>query len=230
MHKSREKKKEILGTTFHKTVGIMSTLEDQSRLNVVAAVSPDARGEKRKAIGDGEIYGTKNKKGDAVTERVKYVMKTEVLTEGVEPTNLCSSHPELFLESLQGNIDLVWCQDGKKEGYIDPFNKAFFEYDRKNPNAVKTFMELKKKTGIFVAINRRISPEVNEPDMKEGNHGGLFKMTYYVRHHGWNNKELERDHRMCLETLAEVSVVIELVVYKIEKGQHCSYQEWIFLF
>jgi hypothetical protein len=208
----------------------MSTLEDQSRLNVVVAVSPDARGEKRKAIGNGETYDTKNKKGDAVTERVKYVMKTEVLTEGVEPTNLCNSHPELFLESLQGNIDLVWCQDGKKEGYIDPFNKAFFEYERKNPNAVKTFMELKKKTGIFVATNRRISREVNEPDMKEGNHGGLFKMTYYVRHRGWNNKELEREHRMCLETLAEVSVVIELVVYKIEKGEHCSYQECFFLF
>ncbi len=148
---------------------------------------------------------SKKQQLNVIVPTVKYVMKNEILEKGVTPSNLSGTHPELFLERLQGNIELVWCDDGKKEGFIDPFVKAFFHYEEKNPNAVKTYEELKKKTGIFVGVSRRISQEMNEPQLKQGNQGGMFKLTYFVRHRDLNRSDLELDHRVCLETIANVS-------------------------
>ena len=107
--------------------------------------------------------------------------RAQCVEKGATPSNLSGTHPELFLERLQGNIELVWCNDGKKEGFIDPFVKAFFHCDKTNPNAVKMLEDLKKKTGVFVAVSRRISREKNESQFKEGNHDGLFKLKCFLQ-------------------------------------------------
>ena len=65
---------------------------------------------------------------------------------------------------------------------------------------MKKFEELKKKTGIFVGVSRRISKEMNEPELKEGNHGGMFKLTYFIR-----RSDSEVNRRVCLVTIADVS-------------------------
>jgi hypothetical protein len=168
------------------------------KLQMATAVSPDRQGEKRKVrVANEEEESNK-------VSSMKYTMKSEILKEGETPSNLSGAHPELFIEKLQGNIELIWCDDGKKEGFIDPFVKAFFHYDKKNPNAVKTFEELKKNTGIFVGVSRRLSRQRNEAALKEGNQGGMFKLTYFIRHSDWNN-HLEMDCRLCLEKIADVS-------------------------
>ena len=189
-----------------RTAGVFNkTMKNPPKLQMATAVSPDGRGEKRKErIADEEEESKKSKQSVSVP-LVKYVMKSKILVEGAKPSNFSGAHPELFLQKLQGNIELVWCDDGKKEGFIDPFVKAFFHYDKKNPNAVKTFKELKKKTCIFVGVSRRISRQMNESELKEGNHGGMFKLTYFVRHVNRNKSDPELDHRMCLETIADVS-------------------------
>jgi hypothetical protein len=188
------------------TTGLFKTVNNPANLQMATAVSPDGRGEKRKVTAaDKEEVESKKQKQSVTVPSVKYAMKREILAEGVKPSNLSGAHPELFLERLQGNIELVWCNDGTKEGFIDPFVKAFFHYEEKNPNAVKTYEELKKKTGIFVGVSRRISQEMNEPQLKQGNQGGMFKLTYFVRHRDLNRSDLELDHRVCLETIANVS-------------------------
>jgi len=164
----------------------------------MATVSPDRRGEKRKTRIADEEEESERQKQNVIMPAVEYAMKSEILMEGVLPSNLSGVHPELFIERLQGNIELVWCDDGKKEGFIDPFLKAFFHYDKKSPNAVKKFEELKKKTGIFVGVSRRISKEMNEPELKEGNHGGMFKLTYFIR-----RSDSEVNRRVCLVTIAD---------------------------
>jgi hypothetical protein len=184
---------------------VFKTMENPPRLETATVVSPIGQGKKRMAGVADEEEESKKQKQNVVVSTVKYVMKNEILEKGVTPSNLSGMHPELFLERLQGNIELVWCDDGKREGFIDPFVKAFFHYDKMNPNAVKTFEDLKKKTGIFVGVSRRISREKNESQFKEGNHGGLFKLTYFVRHCGSNSSNLVLDHRVCLEAIADVS-------------------------
>jgi hypothetical protein len=188
-----------------KRADAFKTMENPPRLEMATVVSPDRQGEKRMAREVDEEEESKKQKQSGVVSTVKYVMKNEILEKGVTPSNLSGAHPELFVERLQGNIELVWCNDGKKEGFIDPFVKAFFHCDKKNPNAVKMFEDLKKKTGIFVGVSRRISQETNEAKLKEGNQGGMFKLTYFVRHRGSNNADLVLDRRVCLETVADVS-------------------------
>jgi hypothetical protein len=188
------------------TSGVFKTVKNPANLQMPTTVSPDGRGKKRKVTAaDEEEVESKKQKQSATVPSVNYVMKSEILVEGAKPSNLSGAHPELFLERLQGNIELVWYDDGKKEGFIDPFAKAYFHCDRKNPNAVKTFEELKKKTGIFVGVSRRISQQMNEPQLKQGNQGGMFKLTYFVCHRDGNKSDLELDHRVCLETIADVS-------------------------
>ena len=187
---------------------VFGTTNSMSKLPVVATmVSPDTRAEKRKTRIEDEEEESKKQKQDSTVSPVRYEMKNKILAEGEVPSNFAGAHPELFLERLQGNIETIWCDDGKKEGFIDPFVKAFFHYDKKNPNAVKTFEELKKKTGIFVAVSRRISQEVNQSQLKEGNNGGMFKLTYFIRRSGRNKVGLELEHRLCLETIANVSLI-----------------------
>lgn len=135
----------------------------------------------------------------------KYAMKNSILGPDTVPVDLCGAHPELFVESLQGNIDIVWCDDSKKEGFIDPFMKAYFKYNAKDPNAVKLFQRLQKKTGIFVAVSRRESKDSNQAMMKEGSHGGLFKLTYFVRIRGSSSSDAETDRLTCLNAIADVS-------------------------
>jgi len=184
---------------------VIKTMENPPRLETATVVSPNEHGNKRMMRTADEEEESKKQKQNVVVSTVKYVMKNDIMEKGVIPSNLSGTHPELFLERLQGNIDLVWCDDGKKEGFIDPFVKAYFHYDKTNPNAVKMFENLKRKTGIFVGVSRRISLEKNESQFKEGNHGGLSKLTYFVRHSGSNNSDLVSDHRVCLEAIADVS-------------------------
>ncbi len=190
---------------------MFQTMENLPRLEMATVVSPNRQGEKRMAREADEEEESKKQKQNVVASTVKYVMKNEILEKGVTPSNLSGTHPELFLERLQGNMELVWCNDGKKEGFIDPFVKAFFHYDKTNPTAVKTFEDLKKKTGIFVGVSRRISWEKNESQFKEGNHGGMFKLTYFIRHGSSNSSDLVSDHRVCLEAIADVSLKIARV-------------------
>ena len=103
-----------------------NTMNNPSRLGMAAVVSPNSQGEKRKARVADEEEESKKQQLNVIVPTVKYVMKNEILEKGVTPSNLSGMHPELFLERLQGNIELVWCNDGKKEGFIDPFVKAFF--------------------------------------------------------------------------------------------------------
>jgi hypothetical protein len=158
------------------TAGVFNRMKNP--VQMATAVLPDGEGEKRKVRVADEEETSKKQKSASTVAPVKYVMKNKILAEGATLINFCGAHPELFLERLQGNIELVWCDNGTKEGFIDPFVKAFFHYDKKNPNAVKTFEELKKKTGIFVGVSRRISREVNQSQLKEGNNNGMFKLTY----------------------------------------------------
>jgi hypothetical protein len=168
-------------------------------------VTPNGQGTKRMVRVADEEEESKKQKQNVVASTVKCVMKNEIQVKGVTPSDLSGTHPEWFLERLQGNTDLVWCDDGKREGFIDPFVKAFFHCDKTNPNAVKTFEDPKKKTGTFVGVSRRVSREKNESQFKEGNHDGMFKLTYFVRCGGSNNSNLASDHRVCLEAIADVS-------------------------
>jgi hypothetical protein len=177
-----------------------NTMNNPSRLGMAAVVSPNSQGEKRKARVVDEEEESKKQQLSVIVPTVKYVMKNEILEKGVTPSNLSGTHPELFLERLQGNIELIWCDDGKKEGYIDPFVKAYFQYDRTIVTEMKTFEDLKKKTGIFIAVSRRISQKVNQATLKQVNNGGLFKLTYFIRH-----LDLISNHRTCLESIADVS-------------------------
>ena len=174
-----------------------------------AVVSPDDVGEKRKSRINADENEENRKKQNVNRSEIKYEMSRSVLTESVEPISLCASHPEMFLERLQGNIELVYCDDGLKEGFIDTFNKAYFHVDKSKPDAVKKYQELKAKTGIFVAVCRRLNRETNQPHLKEGTNGGMFKQTYFVRHAKWSSDDLETDHRTCLQTIADVSIKLD---------------------
>lgn len=177
------------------------------------AVSPDTRLAKRQAdrvtiqtFGNDDDVNKRHKNTTSVVV-VSYEMKTEILPNGTPPVNLRSSHPELFLESLQGNIDIIWCNDGIKEGYIDPLMKALFAHDKKDAKAFKVMEELKMKTGIFAAAGRRISRTENQVQMKEGNNGGMFKLTYLIRHRNGHHGNNDVNQRQCLEHIADVSVL-----------------------
>ena len=105
---------------------MFQTMENPSRSEMANVVSPNGQGEKRVARVADEEQESKKQKQNVVVSTVKHVMKNEILEKGVTPSNLSGTHPELFLERLQGTMELVWCNDGKKEGFIDPFVKAFF--------------------------------------------------------------------------------------------------------
>jgi hypothetical protein len=64
--------------------------------------------------------------------------------------------------------------------------------------------DLKNKTGIFAAAGRRVSRIENQLQMKQGNNGGMFKLTYLIRRRGWNHNDIDTDQRQCLENIAEV--------------------------
>lgn len=168
-------------------------------------VSPPEK-EKRKHVGDDEDDTPfTERRQPSIDLMTRYTIKQKVLVGEGQPINLSSSHPEMFLESLQGNIEIIWCDDGIKEGFVDTFNKAYFNVDNTMPDAVKKARELREKTGIFVSCSRRISRESNNPVMKAGNNGGSYKSIYFIRLASQNDKDVEREQRLCLETIANVS-------------------------
>jgi hypothetical protein len=174
--------------------------------SAITVVSPGEK-EKRKDRLDDDDEAISNKKQNVIEGGTRYeICKQTVLTRSLqEPINLCGSHPEMFLESLAGNIEIVWCDDGAKEGFVDTFNKAYFNVDTTNAEAVRKASELRQKTGIFVACSRRISRHINKPVMKEGSNGLSYKSTYYVRFAARNNTDKEKEQLICLRAMAQVS-------------------------
>lgn len=166
-----------------------------------------AEDEKEDGFGnEGGRERKKSKQCDAVLlERDRtYSMKLEIVPQGTSPVNLRSSHPELFVESLLGNIDIIWCNDGNREGFIDPLMKALFSPDKRDIKALKIMEELKRNTHIFAATGRRVSPTENQVQMKQGNNGAMYKLTYLIRRRIETGQVEEREQRKCLEYMAEV--------------------------
>ena len=125
----------------------------------------------------------------------------------IVPKNLMNNHPELTCYDMAGGIQLVACDQGTNEGFIQPFTALYFHTRQEDRDATRKVAELRKATNVIAMVSRRWSKEKDEPVMKHPgkNDNGVvkYKKCYLVRYlipGGANN---ENDKR-ALQTIASV--------------------------
>lgn len=158
----------------------------------------------------------KRKADDATlpTTNTNKKLDFEMLTEippAVPPSYFVGNTPEWLLIRLQGGVELIYCDQGKAEAFINPVIQQLFKAGPTDKAAINIRTELQQKTGILCCVARRKSREEDEPALKHAHanahntYGNAqFKMTYFVRFCGQTRNTIQQ-RRFALETLAEVS-------------------------
>jgi hypothetical protein len=104
----------------------------------------------------------------------------------VIPRNFMGNNPELFCLDLPGKIELIFCDQGLNEGFVQPFTAMYFHARDNDKDGQNKLIKLKKRTKIIAMVPRRASHLQNEPIMKplaKGETGmPRFKKCYFVRY------------------------------------------------
>ena len=136
------------------------------------------------------------------------------LPKSMLPSYFLGTVPEMFVIELQGGIELIYCNQGNSEAFVQPLVNAFFQVPPENKTAVALRKELVEKTQILCVVPRRVSHKENVPQTKPAQNGTttVYKKMYFVRYPGYslNNNETRRN---VLETLADVSGMISKFLY-----------------
>jgi hypothetical protein len=144
--------------------------------------------------------GLKNKKNKSH----RYDMKHDC--EEIEPRNLMGNNSELFCLDLRGQIQLIWCDQGSNEGFLQPFSALYFHSNPNDREAQRKVQELRKITKIIAMVPRRKNRIENEPIMKppgKGDNGvSRFKKCYLVRFCPLGSCAEEKEAALC--AIAEV--------------------------
>lgn len=90
------------------------------------------------------------------TETGKEKLKLKGL-EDVQPKSFLYKGPELVSVDMRGCIDLIICNQGLQEGFINPFINAYFNYNPSDRTAQTNGKRLKAATSIIAAVARRTS-------------------------------------------------------------------------
>jgi hypothetical protein len=95
------------------------------------------------------------------------------------------NNPEFFCLDLRGGLQLISCDQGPNEGFIQPFTALYFHANKDDRDAQRRLSYLKETTKIIAMVPRRKSRLINEPIMKPPGKGDTgvprFKKCYLVR-------------------------------------------------
>ena len=94
--------------------------------------------------------------------------------DNIDPSNYISTGTEKFSINMRGPIDLIGCNQGSTEGFVNPFIEAYF-----NQKSLDTTKCLKKNTNIIAVVSRHVGMNVNKPQMKQVK-SRSYKMSYFV--------------------------------------------------
>ena len=112
-----------------------------------------------------------------VSKRQKYELKK---FKEVKERNLMTNNPEFYVETMKGGfLQLVWCDQQGKEGFIHPFLDKLFD---KAPRHLNEYARIKQVTNVIAQVPRRFSKAINEPQMKDGKDNNRYKKSYLVRY------------------------------------------------
>jgi hypothetical protein len=129
--------------------------------------------------------------------------------EDIEPRNFMVNNPELFCFDLLGNIQLISCDQGSNEGFIQLFTAMYFHTKKDDRDGQRRLHRLKEVTKIIAMVPRRKSRFQNEPVMKppgKSDNGMVcFKKCYLVRY--CPDGTTPQDTELALNAIAEVRLL-----------------------
>lgn len=127
------------------------------------------------------------------------------LPESLIPSYFVGTQPELFVIQLRGGLELIYCNQGSNEGFLQPLISALFQVSPGDQSGIQIRNNLCKKTKILCAVPRRESREENTPQLKtsESNGSVKYKKLYFVRYPGITANG-GGSRRQALETIAQV--------------------------
>lgn len=163
------------------------------------AGTPD-KGSKRPAM---NVVSPNSAKKKTIARPIHYEKKE---WGEIQAKNLMGNNSELYCLELQGGIELISCDHGQNEGFIQPFTAKYFYTRKDDRDGQKVFRDLKEKTHIIAMVPRRMARERDEPIMKPpgkaDNGVARFKKCYLVRFCPGGSTSEEKE--MALRAIAEV--------------------------
>ena len=129
---------------------------------------------------NGADTGKKGNGGGVAPIRDKLKLKS---LQDVQPKSFLYKRPELVSINMRGCIDLIACNQGLKEGFINPFIDTYFNYDPSDRAAESKGKRLKAATSIIAAVARRTSLTSNTARKKivtVKDETREYKMSYLV--------------------------------------------------
>jgi hypothetical protein len=136
------------------------------------------------------------------------------LPTGITPSYYVGNIPEFFLLRLQAGLELIYCDQGAGEAFLNPIIHTLFNVNSKDKVGIKMRNELQEKTHILCVASRRKSRQINEPITKPAGSGNNpttnndssknFKKIYLLRYCGTTGSTQQQQHT-ALEALAQVS-------------------------
>jgi hypothetical protein len=141
---------------------------------------PEKRGIHQTVVTPSQEGGNEEEMMTKKVRPSKYSLK---LQEDVSVMNMMSNACEGYMISMRGNLDLFYVEQGQTEAFVNPVMELLFgSSDIHNAKFQKE--QLYKKSKIIAVVPRRVSLNVDEPQMK---HGGTkadpdakFKKHYFV--------------------------------------------------
>lgn len=128
-------------------------------------------------------------------------------------SHLYSGNCCMYLVQMRGPIELIYCNQGLNEAFLNPFMSMYFHSGGSSfeevgsRNTKNQVIELRKKTKIIAAVPRRINLQTNEPEMKPGskNDTRRYKKCYFVSYTKDESERSDNDRQEGLWAICNVS-------------------------
>ena len=154
------------------------------------------------------------------TRTAVYRVKSQ---DEITPTNMMSSSPMAYIESLRGGMDIIDIHAGENEAFLYPFTRLMFSPDPNNRSEMRQRKALMNETNIIACLPQRASPYDNVAKLRlqklsnNKNSDQRFKRQYLVRFNGHGVVSSAAEKQRVLQVVVDVSLAEAVKMASMEK-------------